>query len=381
MLTITVIGAHDDELVTLLAATGAQVTDKDALHLAALAQADAPQPDALVLDLRDGGDIPAAIADVRRQHPTTGILIVAQALDPALLVDAMRAGVNEIITPPVTTSSLEHGIARLAGQRPAAAAGKVFGFVGAKGGVGTTTVAVSVAAALGAISAPSRTLIADLHRSGGDAALFLGAEPRFSNADALQNTNRLDDAFLRGIVTQAAPGLDLLASPERAAGAHVDPAQIRSFIDLVSRAYRYTIVDLPRSDEAVLDGLDGLAAIVIVANQELAAVRGAGHMASRLRQRYGPSRVMVVVGRSDSHADLTQKDVERVAGIQFAETFPNDYRLATHALHTGRPLALEKHALAGVLTRFALALAGVQTGARRAAKPSSLFGLFAAGRS
>src|SRR5206468_7486785 len=118
---------------------------------------------------------------------------------------AMRAGVNEVVIEPITQEDLENAISRVFGQRQSVTLGRVFAVVGAKGGVGATTVAVNVATVLGATSKPSRTLLIDLHQSGGDAAVFLGAEPRFSIQDALENTSRLDAVFLKSIVTQVAP--------------------------------------------------------------------------------------------------------------------------------------------------------------------------------
>ena len=93
--------------------------------------------------------------------------------------------------------------------------GQVFAFVGGKGGVGTTTLAVNVAAVL-ADRRASSTLLIDLHVAYGDAALFLGVEPRFSVADALENVHRLDEAFLRSLVGRTKIGLDVLASSDRA---------------------------------------------------------------------------------------------------------------------------------------------------------------------
>ena len=58
------------------------------------------QPDVLVLDLRDQTHLPAALPLLKRQHPTTGVIIVADRLDPALLLEAMRAGVNEVVSAP-----------------------------------------------------------------------------------------------------------------------------------------------------------------------------------------------------------------------------------------------------------------------------------------
>ncbi len=97
--------------------------------------------------------------------------------------------------------------------------GQIFAFVGAKGGVGTTTIAVNVATALAQSLEDERTLLMDFHLSYGDAAVFLGAEPRFSVADAMENTHRLDEAFFESLVVQSkSTGVHLLASAERAVG-------------------------------------------------------------------------------------------------------------------------------------------------------------------
>ncbi len=85
---------------------------------------------------------------------------------------------------------------RLVGQRTSAPAGPVFAFVGAKGGVGTTTMAVNVATNLAKLS-PAGALMVDLHLVYGDAAVYLGAETRFSILDALENLHRFDQAFFR----------------------------------------------------------------------------------------------------------------------------------------------------------------------------------------
>ena len=109
-------------------------------------------------------------------------------------------------------------------QQPARDPGQVIAFLGGKGGVGTTTLAVNVATAM-AKSAPSSTLLIDLHVGSGDAALFLGAEPRFSVVDALENIQRLDDSFLRSLVGRTKFGLDLLASSDRGM---VGPVDVRA---------------------------------------------------------------------------------------------------------------------------------------------------------
>jgi len=355
---VVVVGSADRQIEEMLTTSGARVTQLALANLSMLAQAGARQPDVMVLDLRGSANVPPAVTAIRRLHPETGVVVVASTLDPALLLEAMRAGVNELLADPLTPADLDRAISRVAVQRPATEAGRVFGFVGAKGGIGTTTVAVNVAAALSALSKPRHTLMIDLHKAGGDAAVFVGAEPRFSIIDALENTHRLDASFFRTLVVEA-PGGDLLAAPDRAFAGPLDPAKIRVLIDFAASIYKYTVIDVSRSDIAVLDALDQLSSIAIVANQELATVKSASRLAATLRQRYGCDKIKVALSRADRQADIGHSDVERAIGSEIAAVFPSDYRRVLHALNTGRPLALDNHNdLSASFTRFAVQLAG-----------------------
>ena len=375
---IALVGATDRRLEELLHAAGMQVASTSEAGLHALVAPAARQPDALLLDLRGpSASIPQSVAMLRRQHPHTGVVIIARNLDPALLVDAMRAGVNEVVAEPFGQQDLESAIERVCGQAAGTEAGEVIGFVGAKGGVGTTTVAVNMATTLGHLSKPGRALLIDLHQSGGDAAIFTGAEPRFSIADAMENTHRLDESFLRTLVTGFAPGTDLLASPDRAA-ARLDREKTRRVVEVAASFYKYTIIDMARSDTAVLDGLDLLKTIYVVVNQELATVKSATRLTEMLRHRYGRDKVSIVLTRADRHADIGHEDVEKAVGISIAHTFPSDYRIALQALNKGRPLALENHnALSASFRKFAQDFSGVRHKPTEPVKSSGLFGRLA----
>ena len=369
------VGSTDRQLEDVLRTCGMHTAPVGGAELATLAQPGVKQPDVVVLDLRGQNHVPAALAILKRQHPATGVLIVADRLEPALLVEAMRAGVSEVVAAPVMASEIEAAVARLLAQRPAvASAGMAFAFVGAKGGVGTTTVAVNVATALATL-VPGSTLLVDLHVANGDAAVFLGAEPRFSIVDALENTHRLDEAFFRGLIVRTKSGADLLASSDRVMVSPLDVRRIRSLIEIAERHYRYIVLDVPRSDAAVLDALEGVARIVVVANQELATVRSASRMAAALRQRYGKEKLSVVVSRADRLAEIGHEDVERAVGASVKHSFPSDYRRALDALNKGRPVTLENHnELSGSLTKFARSLAGIEK--PKAEKPAARFSIF-----
>jgi pilus assembly protein CpaE len=263
--------------------------------------------------------------------------------------------VTEFLTAPVSAQDLQAAITRVTAATAPTASGEVFAFLGAKGGVGTTTVATNVATALAQLGNGS-TLLIDLHLAYGDAAVYLGTEPRFSVVDALENVHRLDKAFLGGLVGHAKAGLSLLASSDRSTSTPVDATTVRMLIEAASRHYRYVVLDVPRSDVA-LDALEPASRIVIVANQELATVRAATRLSATLRQRYGKDRLAVVVSRFDHQSEIAPDDVERVLGSPVAHTFPSNYRIALEALNSGRPVVLDNHnKLAAALTGFARGL-------------------------
>ncbi|MEO6223245.1 MAG: hypothetical protein ABIP90_08330 [Vicinamibacterales bacterium] len=377
-ISVTIVGSQDGVLEERLRAAGMRPTNVGTSALAGLAHPSNTPPDVVVLDLRSQSEIPPILGSLKRQHPDTGLIIVASTLDPALMLEAMRAGVTECVTE-IERGDLEAAIARLVAQRTSPVAGEVFVFVGAKGGVGTTTAVVNTATALSKIGS---TLVIDLHLAGGDAALFLGADAHFSVIDALENTHRLDAAFFRGLVTHTKAGPDLLASADRAALTSVDPPRVRTLIDFSSHHYRYTVIDIPRSDAAVLDSLEGAARIVVIANQELATVRSTTRVATALRQRYGRDKVAVVLSRSDRQAEIGLDDLQTAVGSEVKHIFPSDYRLAVGALNRGQPLVLDgKTALALAFQAYARDLSGSTAVAEKPGKSTGLLGLFSGRKS
>src|SRR5687768_13196459 len=167
------IGSSDRQIEELLHACGVRTTPAPADHLSVLASVATPQPEVVVIDLRGRTSVPTAVGQLRRQHPLTGVVIVASQLDPALMLEAMRAGVAEFVTESITPKELKAALDRVVAKRPMPDPGQVFAFVGAKGGIGTTSLAVNVAAVL-AGRKPSSALLIDLHLAYGDAAVFLG---------------------------------------------------------------------------------------------------------------------------------------------------------------------------------------------------------------
>lgn len=374
--TVTIIGSRDLRLEELVRGCGLPIATSWVSDLATLLQSPGVHADVLLVDVRRQSRMPAELPLFKKQHPEINVMLLAATLDPALMLEGMRAGVSECLAEPFVQADFNAAMTRLIGQRTSAPVGPVFAFVGAKGGVGTTTMAVNVATNLAKLS-PAGALMVDLHLVYGDAAVFLGAETRFSILDALENLHRFDQAFFRSLLVKTSAGLNLLASSDRPVTSVVDSRRLSTVLEFASSQFPYTVVDVPRSDVAVLDSLDTATTMVVVANQELATVRNAGRMASALRARYKKAKVMTVINRTDRRSEIGQQDVERAVGSAIAHQFPSDYRRALHAMHQGRPLVLDNHNdLSASFTALARELAGVEA-TKKPEKSSGLLGLLA----
>ncbi|MGE3508734.1 MAG: CpaE family protein [Vicinamibacterales bacterium] len=371
---ITVFGAHDRELTDMLSSFGARVSTAPAEQVSTYV-AHGVRPDVMMIDVRRSGALPEGILVLRRRYPDTAMVLLAKTLDPAIMLEGMRAGISECLTDPLTTDALSAAIARVSAHKATDLNGDVYAFIGAKGGVGTTTLAVNAATALA--RAGERTLYIDLHAAGGDAAVFLGAEPRFSVTDAIDNIHRLDEAFFKTLIAATKARVDLLASSSQHVVWHADPNRIRRLLEFAKQHYRFIIVDTARSDATVIDSLEVASRIVLVTNQELATLRSGTRMSAMLRQRYGSSRVMVVVNRFDADSDISHQDVERVLGTPVKHAVPSDYRAALDALTQGTPLLLRNHTrLVGAIDALARDLAGLPAPTTISVKGSGLLGLF-----
>jgi pilus assembly protein CpaE len=330
-------------------------------------------PAALIVDVRGQNQLPGNLAAFCKQNPHTGVVLVATTLEPQLMLEAMRAGVNECVSEPITAQAIEEAVRRVMTDGASDKLGRVFAFVGSKGGVGTTTLAVNTAATL-ARAAGSDVLLMDLHHGYGDAAIFLGVEPRFSVLDALENVHRVDEAFFSGLVEKTKVGIDLLGSSDRLIAGNIDPQRMNALLEFAIHQYRYTVLDVPRSDIAMLDVLESAELIVLVSSQELSALRSAGRLAHTLRARYGASHVKTVLNRFDQRGDIAHRDIERVIGDSVKHLLPSDYQVANEAMARGRPVVLDQGRLSQAFRSLATDLGGIQKKQRAPVQPMGLLG-------
>ena len=305
-------------------------------------------PDLVIVDIRrDAAAGMAAIERLRATHPTTAIFAVAQTNDPELILQAMRAGANEFFMWPVPEDSFQGAVRRTASRRDSAHAqarppSVTMVFFGAKGGAGTTTVAVNCAVELARLT-KRQTLIVDLKAGFGEVSLFLGVRPRYTVLDALESLHRLDKDFLRELCARHKSGLEILAGSEQfeRPGAQ-DAGAVEELFRVVGKTHDYVVVDAGNQiNSCSIAALYAADTIFVVATPDVPSVRNAQRLVDRVRQLgVGGERIRILLNRASDQHMIGQKQIETALGYGIHHTFTSDYRTVSTALNSGVPLAL-----------------------------------------
>src|SRR5436309_568809 len=247
-------------------------------------------PDLIVVDIR--GDVSHALSSIERLRaaaPGAGIFVIALMADPNLILESMRAGANEFFTWPPPEDQFQSAIRRTASRRETSQGSRqssnTLVFFGAKGGAGTTTVAVNCGVEVARLSKRS-TVIVDLKAGLGEVALFLGVRPRYTIIDAIDNLHRLDREFLRELAVKHKSGLEILAGSENFdRPGSADSGATEELLRLLAKQYEYIVIDAGSAINPVSSaGLFAADQMFLVANPDVPSVRNAQRLLDRVRQ-------------------------------------------------------------------------------------------------
>lgn len=324
-------------------------------------------PDLALVDIR--GDAPSGMAAIERfrgAFPNAAIFAVAARTDPELILQAMRAGANEFFTWPPAEEPFHSAVRRTAARRESTQASSkppsaTLVFFGAKGGAGTTTVAVNCAVELARLT-KRQAIIIDLKACLGEVALFLGVRPRFTVLDAIENLHRLDRDFLKELVVRHKSGLEILAASEQFDRPNAqDAGAIEELFRALSRSHDYIVVDAGNAINSVsLAALYAADNIFLVTNPDVPSVRNSQRLVERVRQLGASAeRIRIVLNRFSEAQMIGPKQIETALGYSIDHTFPSDYKSVSTALNSGVPLALSNNSeLANQFDKFTRQIIG-----------------------
>ena len=309
-------------------------------------------PDVILVAVPGGGEedvaaVCALVTWLREQAPQAAVVAIGPVDSPGVIVAAMRAGACEYLERPLRASALAEALARARGGPTALARprqrGKLLAILGARGGVGATTVAVNLALALQAErrQAEAPVLLLDAAPLG-HACLQLNLKPQFTLADLLGHSARLDVALLQTLVCHCENGLEVLAgamAPLATVAAASTAAH--TWLDLLLAEHPWTVVDLSTRLDALAQAiLERADRVCLVAQTDMVSLWSA----AKVRQYLDPAggrKFEMILNRFGATPAANLDEVASITQTTLLAKLPDAHAQVQAAIERGYPPALK----------------------------------------
>jgi pilus assembly protein CpaE len=275
--------------------------------------------------------------------PGTKVVVIGYVNDVDLYRSLVQRGVSEYLVGPIDRMGVIRTIADLFVERSAQPLGRTIAFVGAKGGVGSSTVAHNVGWAI-ARAFESDVVVADLDLAFGTAGLDFNQDPSQGIAEAINAPDRLDDNFLDRLLAKCSDHLSLLAAP-----ATLDRTcdfgenAFEQTIEIAQSGVPAVILDIPHIwtawSKATLLGADE---IVLVVEPDLANLRNAKNLVDLLRQTRStdaPPRLVINKSGLARRPEIKVEDFASALALTPTAIIAYDAQLFGNAANNGQMIA------------------------------------------
>lgn len=278
--------------------------------------------------------------------PQNTIFVTTTEKNPDWILKMIRAGAQEYLLKPLDSNDLLEGLQKAgrlhidrSSKKEPLASGKIISVYNPIGGMGTTTIAVNLAAALAQKS--NKVALVDLNFFSGDAAIFLDLNPKYTLSSLTANVSRLDDNFLMSVMARHVSGVYLLSDPvdvDEAVG--ITPEQIGRILVFLKSIFEYVVIDTG----GPLHGINQLTfensnKIIYNTILSLPALKNAHrYMVAMQKHDVERSKIMILVNRYLSRSDIKIADAEKILGQKVFMTIPNEYSDVNDSINKGKPL-------------------------------------------
>lgn len=308
----------------------------------------------------------AALAAV--MEPGTKLIVIGSANDVALYRDLLGVGASDYLVKPLDAlllhAALTEGAAGgKAGQAPAKL-GRVIAFVGARGGVGSTTMAVNTAFLL-AHDRKQRTALVDLDLHFGTAALSLDIEPGRGLRDALEKPGRIDSLFLERAMAKIGDRLFVLGCEEPLRDhPTVDPAAIDVVLGDLRQNFSWVVLDMPRAFVASQTNAFAMVTdLMLVCDQSMAGIRDTMRFLDFIKEAAPQMRLKLAAAAPDgSRPKIARAEFEKSIARKLDYEIPFEAKTVAAAANSGKPLSAVGRSgkLVKTLRQIASDLAGAE---------------------
>jgi len=303
-----------------------------------------PTPNVIILETEGRSDILAGLDELAGVcDPGTRVVVIGNANDTAPYRELVRRGVSDYVIGPVNPLDVVRSICSLFSATEAIPVGRTIAVVGAKGGVGASTVAHNVAWAIARDLALDSVVI-DLDLAFGTASLDYNQDPPQGIANAVYSPDRLDTAVMERLLAKCTDHLSLLAAPatlERVYDFGADAFD--SIFDTLRMTTPCIVLDVPHQWSAwtkrILVGADD---ILIVAEPDLANLRNTKNMLNQLktaRPNDRPPLYCLNQVRMPRRPEIDARGFTKTIEIPPIAAIPFDSRLFGTAANNGQMIA------------------------------------------
>jgi Flp pilus assembly CpaE family ATPase len=296
------------------------------------------------LNLPDSHGLDTFLA-IQRAVPGLAIVVLSGCENDELALQAVEHGAQDYlaksrISAAELVRALHYSVIRSRKQidesgQPGAS---VIGFLGSKGGVGTTTLACHAARELKRQTGEDVLLTGLDTATAGVSHLMLKNQHQYTLGDAAQNLHRLDGDLWKALVATTTDGIDVMPPPGAAQFTGVlEPDRVHQVVRFARGLYRHVVIDLGVLNPASLNLLDETARLFVVANEELPALWEAGRLLPRISQLGIPSeRVHFVVNGKKRRGGLDLSELEKAFGREVYGTVAEAREETENLLADGR---------------------------------------------
>lgn len=314
-----------------------------------------------------GGAEPEVLSFIEHDIRPIAPFIIGTAANATqeLILGALRAGIPEFVPAPIKAEELEVALRRLLRRMEPTPStrGTLVAVYSAKGGLGTSTVAVNLAAALAHEQPAARVALVDFVVVGGDVRVMLDLKPSYDIGDLVLKVDRIDGELLSSLMTSGPAGMFILPSSDRPEVQDlIEGAAASAILSQLRAHFHYVVLDLEHYlGERTIGALDAADRIVLVTQLSVPALRSTQRTLDLFnRLGYPPAKVHVVVNRSNAESPLTIGDAETVLGRPISAKLPNDFSVCADAMTKGVPVVEHEpgSSLAGAFRHLAANMAG-----------------------
>jgi pilus assembly protein CpaE len=301
----------------------------------------------------------ATIDEIRQLLPDCQVIVYSSLSDVTAMRRVLQSGVCDLLPTPLERDDLLAALDRLSVQAgaqrpeldeaPAAPAeartqrGTIVTVFGAKGGIGKSTIATNLAAAIAGETDHS-VLVMDMDTRFGDIAIMLDIEPRYTIADLAQRAHELDRETFRSALIEHSSGAYVLAAPKHPSEwGNIDAEQMQAVVHYAAQWFDYVILDTPGTfNDIVATSIEVADRVLITSSLDMASIKDTVHMLDLLEaEGYPADRLHLVVNQVNRATTVRSEDVPRIVHKDVYWSIPYDEQVV-YASAVGQPVVQGK---------------------------------------